>query len=83
MLVVFYQCTLQFLSIQTHLHQPEAHQAWRISDEKINSETEKIEGWELVGGWTNPFIETYATVKLDHFPRDPGENSKNIWVATT
>ena len=30
----------------------------------------------VVGGFfTNPF-EKYATVKLDHFPRDRGENSK-------
>ena len=28
-----------------------------------------------IGGWTNPF-EKYAAVKLDHFPRDPGENHK-------
>ena len=32
----------------------------------------------LVGGWTNP-VEKYAQVKLDHFPRDRGENSKNNW----
>ncbi len=36
----------------------------------------------LVGGWTNPF-EKYAQVKLDHFPRDRGKNSKNVWIATT
>ena len=30
----------------------------------------------LVGGWTNPF-EKYDVVKLDLFPRDRAENSKN------
>ena len=30
--------------------------------------------WQ-VGGWTNPF-EKYAQVKLDHFPKDRGENKK-------
>ena len=29
----------------------------------------------LVGGWTNP-LEKYYIVKLDHVPRDPGENEK-------
>ena len=28
----------------------------------------------LVGGWTNPFEKYKSLVKLDHFPRDPGEN---------
>ena len=33
--------------------------------------------------FTNP-SEKYAAVKLDHFPQGSwGENSKNIWVATT
>ena len=32
----------------------------------------------LGGGWTNP-AEKYATVKLDHFPKDRGEHIKNIW----
>ena len=36
----------------------------------------------LVGGWTNPF-EKYAQVKMGIFPKVRGENSKNIWVATT
>ena len=31
----------------------------------------------LVGGWTNPF-EKYYIVKLDHFPRDRGENKKYL-----
>ena len=31
---------------------------------------------KLVGGF-NPF-EKYAQVKLDHFPKDRGENSKNV-----
>ncbi len=36
----------------------------------------------LVGGWTNP-CEKYYIVKLEIFPNFRGENSKNIWVATT
>ena len=32
----------------------------------------------LFGGWfTNPF-EKYATVKLDHFPKDRGEHQKYL-----
>ena len=35
----------------------------------------------LVGGF-NPF-EKYARQNGFHFPKFRGENSKNIWVATT
>ena len=34
----------------------------------------------LGGGWTNP-IETYATVKFNHFPRDQDEH-KEIFKTT-
>ena len=35
----------------------------------------------LVGGWTNP-SEKYARQIGSWIPRDRGENSKNLWVAT-
>ena len=40
-----------------------------------------IEVLNLVGGSTTHLKN--KLVKLDHLPRDRGENSKNIWVATT
>ena len=36
----------------------------------------------LVGGWTNPF-EKYERQNGFIFPKFWGENSKNLWVATT
>ena len=35
----------------------------------------------LVGGWTTRLKN--MLVKLDRFPTNRGENSKNVWVATT
>ena len=38
--------------------------------------------FDLVGGWTNPF-EKYANVKLDHFPKVRGENTKYLKPPTS
>ena len=32
----------------------------------------------IVGGWTNPFEKYAPVVKLDHLPRDRGENQKTF-----
>ena len=37
---------------------------------------------KLLGGWTNPKVSTHLKnmiVKMDHFPKDRVENSKNLW----
>ena len=71
--LIFWQISYTHLDTCTHLslvYSLSVKHATKTTPLKIN----------LAGGF-NPF-EKYALVKLDHFPRDRGEN-KNIWVATT
>ena len=70
--LIFWQISYTHLDTCTHLslvYSLSVKHATKTTPLKIN----------LAGGF-NPF-EKYALVKLDHFPRDRGEN-KNIWVAT-
>ena len=52
-----------------------------LSQSSKFSPKKSTDGSKLVGGWTSPFEK--IVVKLNHFCQDRGENSKNIWVATT
>ena len=85
-ILLFFRCHQKDLKLWSVVSGPfcnvlSAYNAWFLDELPIHECSVKYQS--LLGGWTNPF-EKYATLKLGYSsPRIRGENSKNIWVATS
>ena len=59
---------------------------WKSESEDLKHFTQlflKV-AWNIISSWwLNQPIWKICSSNWDHFPRDRGENSQNVWVATT